>query len=63
MPMCAEYRDWFVLCMRDHSMWLRCKAGHQVREPRLDADWYNRNSGPADRFHPTLEDGLRHLGH
>ena len=33
------------------------------REPRLDAAWYNRNSGPADHFHPTLEDGLRRLGH
>ncbi|MEU5978701.1 hypothetical protein [Streptomyces sp. NPDC047315] len=62
-PTCAEYRDWIVLCMRDDSVWLRCRAGHQVREPRLDAAWYNRNSGPADRFHPTLEDGLRYLGH
>ncbi|MFH8472531.1 hypothetical protein [Streptomyces sp. NPDC018000] len=62
-PTCAEYRDWIVLCTRDDSVCLRCRAGHQAREPRLDAAWYNRNSGPADRFHSTLEDGLRYLGY
>jgi len=62
-PECGVYRDWIVFCLRDDSVWLRCRAGHQVQEPRLDAAWYNRNSGPVDRWHPTLEDGLRHLGH
>lgn len=62
-PTCGAYRDWIVFCMRDDSVWLRCRAGHQVQEPRLDAAWYNRNSGPVDHWHPTLEDGLRHLGH
>ncbi|MGW6599386.1 hypothetical protein [Streptomyces sp. NPDC055036] len=62
-PTCGLYRDWIVLCMRDDSVWLRCRVGHQVQEPRLDAGWYNRNSGPADRWHPTFQDGLRHLGH
>ncbi|MFF0107389.1 hypothetical protein [Streptomyces hirsutus] len=62
-PGCGAYRDWIVFCMRDDSVWLRCRAGHETKEPRLDAAWYNRNSGPVDRFHPTLEEGLRHLGH
>ncbi|MBK3581780.1 hypothetical protein JHN63_50135 [Streptomyces sp. MBT65] len=60
---CGAYRNWVVLCMRDDSVWLRCRAGHTTREPGLDATWYNRHSGPADHWHPTLEDGLRHLGH
>ncbi|WP_372488024.1 hypothetical protein [Streptomyces guryensis] len=62
-PGCGAYRDWIVFCMRDDSIWLRCRAGHETNEPRLDAAWYNRHSGPVDRFHPTLEEGLRHLGH
>ncbi|MFD3910732.1 hypothetical protein [Streptomyces sp. NPDC058603] len=62
-PTCGLYRDWIVFCLCDDSVWLRCRAGHQVREPRLDVAWYNRNSGPVDHWHPTFEDGLRHLGH
>lgn len=62
-PGCGAYRDWIVFCMRDDSIWLRCRAGHETREPGLDAVWFNRHSGPVDRFHPTLEEGLRHLGH
>ncbi|WP_030324151.1 hypothetical protein [Streptomyces sp. NRRL B-3229] len=62
-PTCGAYRDWIVFCLRDDSVWLRCRAGHMVLEPRLDAAWYNRNSGPVDHWHPTFEDGLRHLGH
>ncbi|MEV6948177.1 hypothetical protein AB0N07_40885 [Streptomyces sp. NPDC051172] len=62
-PGCGAYRDWIVFCLRDDSVWLRCRAGHETKETGLDAAWYNRNSGPVDRFHPTLEEGLRHLGH
>ncbi|WP_308117047.1 hypothetical protein [Streptomyces guryensis] len=62
-PECGMYRDWIVFCMRDDSIWLRCRAGHETKEPGLDAVWFNRNSGPVDRFHPTLEEGVRHLGH
>ncbi|MGW3848691.1 hypothetical protein [Streptomyces fagopyri] len=62
-PECGAYRNWVVFCMRDDSVWLRCRAAHETRELVLDAAWYNRHSGPADRWHPTLEDGLRHLGH
>ncbi|MFJ2610059.1 hypothetical protein ACIO13_34615 [Streptomyces sp. NPDC087425] len=62
-PRCGSYRDWIVLCLRDDSVWLRCRAGHETKELGLDAAWYNGNSGPVDRFHPTLEEGLRHLGH
>lgn len=62
-PECGVYRDWIVFCLRDDSVWLRCRAGHQAQEPHLDAAWFNRNSGPVDHWHPTLEDGLRHLGH
>ncbi|WP_406463401.1 hypothetical protein OH768_48025 [Streptomyces sp. NBC_01622] len=60
---CGAYRNWIVFNMRDDSVWLRCEAGHEAEETRLDTVWYNRNSGPVDHFHPTLEDGLRHLGH
>jgi hypothetical protein len=60
---CGAYRNWIVFNLRDDSVWLRCPAGHQAQETRLDSAWYNRNSGPADRFHPTFEDGLRYLGH
>ncbi len=62
-PTCGSYRDWVVFNMRDGAIWLRCRADHYALEPRLDSAWYNRNSGPADRYHPNLEDGLRHLGH
>ena len=62
-PECGAYRDWIIFSMRDDSVWLRCRAGHATKEPGLDPAWYNRNSGPVDRFHPTLEEGLRHLGH
>ncbi|MFJ8535574.1 hypothetical protein [Streptomyces sp. NPDC093591] len=62
-PGCGAYRDWIVFCMRDDSVWLRCRSGHETKEPGLDAAWYNRNSGPVERFHPTLEEGLRYLGH
>ncbi|WP_030742582.1 hypothetical protein [Streptomyces sp. NRRL F-5135] len=59
---CGAYRDWLILSTRD-QIWLRCRAGHQQQETRLDTAWYNRNSGPADATHPTFEDCLRHLGH
>ena len=62
-PGCGAYRNWIVFSMRDGSVWLRCRAGHETQELRLDSAWYNRHSGPVGRFHPTLEDGLRHLGH
>lgn len=62
-PTCTAYRNWVVFNMRDGAIWLRCQAGHYTHEPRLDSAWYNRNSGPTDRYHPNLEDGLRHLGH
>ncbi|MEU6825579.1 hypothetical protein ABZ921_33620 [Streptomyces atriruber] len=62
-PVCGAYRNWVVFNMRDGSVWLHCALGHEMHEPRLDTAWYNRNSGPVDRFHPTLEDGLRYLGH
>ncbi|MBE1599953.1 MULTISPECIES: hypothetical protein [Streptomyces] len=62
-PQCGAYRDWIIFSMRDDSIWLRCRAGHETKEPGLDPAWYNRNSGPVDHFHPTLEEGLRHLGH
>ncbi|MER5780267.1 hypothetical protein ABT104_00860 [Streptomyces mobaraensis] len=61
-PQCGAYRDWVLLSVRD-EVWLRCRAGHETLEPRLDAAWYNRHSGPMDRWHPTLDDGLKHLGH
>ncbi|MFC8202217.1 hypothetical protein ACFUTV_43595 [Streptomyces sp. NPDC057298] len=60
---CGAYRNWIVFNMRDDSVWLRCEAGHEAEETRLDTAWYNRNSGPVDHFHPTLADGLCHLGH
>ncbi|MFE1405467.1 hypothetical protein ACFW5D_17745 [Streptomyces sp. NPDC058770] len=59
---CGAYRDWLILSTRD-QIWLRCRAGHQQHETRLDTAWYNRNSGPADATHATFEDCLRHLGH
>ncbi|WP_251066466.1 hypothetical protein [Streptomyces sp. ISL-36] len=62
-PECGAYRDWIVFCTRDDSIWLRCRASHETKEPGLDAVWFNRHSGPVDQFHSTLEEGLRHLGH
>lgn len=59
---CEAYRDWLILSTSDR-IWLRCRAGHQQQETRLDTAWYNRNSGPADSTHATFEDCLRHLGH
>lgn len=59
---CGEYRDWLILSTSD-EIWVRCRAGHQQVEPRLDTAWYNRTAGPADATHATFEDCLRHLGH
>ncbi|MFD8847653.1 hypothetical protein [Streptomyces sp. NPDC059604] len=59
---CGAYRDWLVLSTRD-QIWLRCRAGHQQHETRLDTAWYNRHAGPTDARHATFEDCLRHLGH
>ncbi|MER7684521.1 hypothetical protein [Streptomyces sp. NPDC097610] len=59
---CGTYRDWLILSTRG-QIWLRCRAGHQQQETRLDTAWYNRNSGPADATHATFEDGLCHLGY
>ncbi|GAA2672763.1 hypothetical protein GCM10010400_38550 [Streptomyces aculeolatus] len=59
---CGAYRDWLILSTRD-QIWLRCRAGHQHHETRLDTAWYNRHAGPADATHATFEDCLRHLGH
>ncbi|MFD4479472.1 hypothetical protein ACFWPU_25605 [Streptomyces sp. NPDC058471] len=59
---CGAYRDWLILSTRD-QIWLRCGAGHQQQESRLDTAWFNRNSGPADATHATFEDCLRHLGY
>jgi hypothetical protein len=59
---CGAYRDWLVLSTRD-QIWLRCRAGHQQRQTRLDTAWYNRHARPADATHATFEGCLRHLGH
>ncbi|MGW4199055.1 hypothetical protein [Streptomyces sp. NPDC005004] len=59
---CGTYRDWLILSTQD-QIWLRCRAGHQQQETRLDTAWYNRHTGPADATHATFEDCLRHLGH
>ncbi|MCZ4101325.1 hypothetical protein G3I60_40130 [Streptomyces sp. SID13666] len=59
---CGTYRDWLILSAHD-QIWLRCRAGHQQQESRLNTAWYNRHTGPADATHATFEDCLRHLGH
>jgi hypothetical protein len=59
---CGAYRDWLILSTHD-QIWLRCRAGHQQQETRLDTAWYNRHTGPVDATHATFEDCLRHLGH
>lgn len=58
---CGAYREWVVLLMGD-NVWLRCGGGHETFEPRLDATWYNRNSGPMTGVHSGLDDALRALG-
>ncbi|MEV6730665.1 hypothetical protein [Streptomyces sp. NPDC051364] len=59
---CGAYRKWIVASTPD-GVWLRCPAGHEQVEPRLDATWYNRTSGPTTGHHATYEECLRHLGH
>ncbi|WP_327669491.1 MULTISPECIES: hypothetical protein [unclassified Streptomyces] len=58
---CGAYRDWLILSTRD-QIWVRCRAGHQQQETRIDTAWFNRHFGPADATHATFEDCLRHLG-
>lgn len=60
-PQCGAYRNWVVFIMGEH-VWLRCPGGHDTHEPRLDAAWYNRNSGPLTGVHASVEDGLKALG-
>ncbi|MBT2423435.1 hypothetical protein J7F01_41270 [Streptomyces sp. ISL-22] len=57
---CGAYRDWLILSTRD-QIWLRCRAGHQQQETRLDIAWYNRHTGPVDATHTAFEDCLRYL--
>lgn len=57
---CESYRGWVILCTQGR-IWLRCPAGHETLEPRLDVAWYNRNSGPSNGKFGTLEEGLRSL--
>lgn len=59
---CGAYRDWLILSTCD-QIWLRCRAGHQQQESRIDTAWFNRHFGVADATHATFEDCLRHLGH
>lgn len=61
-PQCGAYRDWIIISMGE-DVWLRCRAGHETLEARLDTVWFNRNSGPLTVWHPTLEDGLESFGH
>ncbi|MFG2978855.1 hypothetical protein ACGFYY_38440 [Streptomyces sp. NPDC048331] len=59
---CGAYRKWIVVSTND-GLWLRCSAGHEQVEPRLDAAWFNRTSGPYTGQHSTYEECLRFLGH
>ncbi|MFI1060477.1 hypothetical protein ACH4TC_01125 [Streptomyces spororaveus] len=59
---CGAYRKWIVASTND-GVWLRCPAGHEQVEPRLDAAWFNRTSGPIAEQHATYEECLRFLSH
>lgn len=59
---CGAYRNWIVASTRD-GVWLRCPAGHEKPEPRLDAAWFNLTSGPITEQHSSYEECLRFLGH
>ncbi|MFJ7589520.1 hypothetical protein ACIQZO_19490 [Streptomyces sp. NPDC097617] len=59
---CSSYRKWIV-ASTPTGVWLRCPAGHQQVEPRLDAAWFNRTSGPITAQHASYEECLRFLGH
>ncbi|MFF3088649.1 hypothetical protein ACFVRB_26915 [Streptomyces nojiriensis] len=59
---CGAYRKWIVASTND-GVWLRCPGGHEQVEPRLDAAWFNRTSGPITEQHATYEECLRFLGH
>ncbi|MET9556869.1 hypothetical protein [Streptomyces sp. NPDC006645] len=61
-PHCGSYRDWILFTL-GNEVWLRCQAGHQALEPRLDVAWFDRNSGPNEARHATFDEGLRRLGH
>ncbi|MCM2392044.1 hypothetical protein [Streptomyces albipurpureus] len=61
-PQCGADRDWMILSTRGLIL-LRCHAGHETPEPALDTVWFNRNSGPMEHRHTTLEDGLKYFGH
>ena len=45
---CGAYRDWLILSTRG-QVWLRCRAGHQQHETRLDTAWYIGTPGPRKR--------------
>lgn len=59
---CGAYRKWIV-ANTTTGVWLRCPAGHEQVEPRLDAVWFNRTSGPITEQHASYEECLRFLGH
>ncbi|MFB9556905.1 hypothetical protein [Streptomyces roseoviridis] len=59
---CGAYRDWVVINVPD-AVWLRCPAGHEQPEARLDIAWYGQHRCPFTHEHASYEDGLRHLGH
>ncbi|MFJ5546735.1 hypothetical protein [Streptomyces sp. NPDC093225] len=59
---CGAYRKWIVASTKN-GIWLRCPAGHEEVEPRLDNAWFNRTSGPLGDQHATYEECLRALGY
>lgn len=58
---CGAYRKWVIASTKE-GVWLRCPAGHEQVEPRLDAAWFNRTSGPFTGQHTTYDECLRFLG-
>ena len=58
---CGARRDWLLILHRE-TVSVRCRCTHQWMEPRIPADWYREETGPAIEIHPSAEHALRATG-
>jgi hypothetical protein len=47
-PKCDASRDWIIISMCE-DVWLRCRAGQETLEHRLDTAWFKPEFRPHDR--------------
>jgi hypothetical protein len=60
-PVCEVDRDWLILCVGS-DIWLRCRSGHETREPALNNAWFHQICGPVEELHQSKNEGVTKMG-